>query len=347
MSARGPFDQEVPPRALDAGREVDVSYGAQRDAPVGGQAVVEGVMMRGVRHWAVAVRHPHPDQLVDGRLPAGEPALGGIGVQVAPFRSVLARRRWLRIPVLRGSVALVESLRIGFRALRLAAESQAPEDDQPTKRDWTVAVLGGVLLAVGLFVLTPVGLTSLIKDELGSGVAFWMVEAVVSTTIFVGYLALISRLPDLRRVFQYHGAEHQTIACYEAGLPLTPENASRFSRLHPRCGTSFMLIVMLVAVAVYSPLGLLDWWQMMLVRLAGLPLIVGLSFEAIKYAGRHRANALVRVIMWPGLQLQRMTTRVPDAHQLAVAIAALQAVLDREDPRDANDAELAGIEVAA
>ncbi|WP_051160609.1 DUF1385 domain-containing protein [Patulibacter americanus] len=305
-------------------------------------------MMRGVRHWAVAVRKPSPEQLEDGRLPDGEAALGPVEVQVMPFASALQRHRVLRLPVLRGFVALLGSLRIGFHALRIAAEAQQPDDDpEIPRRDWVIALAGGLALAIGLFVLTPVGLTSLIKEQLGSGYAFWMVEAVVSTTIFVGYLALISRLPDLRRVFQYHGAEHQTISCYEAGLPLTPENAARFGRLHPRCGTSFMLIVMVTAVFVYSPLGILAWWQMMIARLVGIPLIVGLSFEAIKYAGTHRGNRLVRGLMWPGMQLQRLTTRRPDRDQLVVAIAALEAVLEREDPRTATRRELAGIEVAA
>jgi uncharacterized protein YqhQ len=329
-------------------RRPQAAHVAGRDAPVGGQAVVEGVLMRGVRHWAVAVRKPLPEQLEDGPLADGEAALGDIEVQVMPFDSVLKRHRWMRLPVVRGFIALLGSLKIGFRALQIAAQAQQPEDDpEISKGSWAVAILGGLALAIGLFVLTPVGLTSLIKDFLGSGVAFWMVEAVVSTTIFVGYLTLISRLPDLRRVFEYHGAEHQTISCYEAGLPLTPENASRFSRLHPRCGTSFMLIVMVTAVFVYSPLGILEWWQMMCARLVGIPLIIGISFEAIKYAGSHRGNRLVRGVMWPGMQLQRLTTRDPDHDQLAVAIAALQAVLDRVDPRAATDRELVGIEVAA
>lgn len=319
-----------------------------RDAPVGGQAVMEGVMMRGVRHWAVAVRKPLPEQLEDGPLADGEAALGEIEIQVMPFHSVLRRHRWMRLPIIRGFVALLGSLKIGFKALQIAAQAQQPDDDpEISKGSWAVAILGGLALAIGLFVLTPVGLTSLIKDQIGSGIAFWMVEAVVSTTIFVGYLSLISRLPDLRRVFEYHGAEHQTISCYEAGLPLTPENASRFSRLHPRCGTSFMLIVMVTAVFVYSPLGILDWWQMMCARLIGIPLIIGISFEAIKYAGAHRGNRVVRAVMWPGMQLQLLTTRDPDHDQLAVAIAAMEAVLEREDPRAATQQELVGIEVAA
>lgn len=341
-------DGPAGPPASGGRRRPQAAHEGGRDAPVGGQAVVEGVMMRGVRHWAVAVRKPLPEQLEDGPLPDGEAALGEIEVQVMPFDSVLKRHRWMRLPIVRGFVALLGSLKIGFKALQIAAQAQQPEDDPEISRgSWAVAILGGLALAIGLFVLTPVGLTSLIKEQLGSGLAFWMVEAVVSTTIFVGYLSLISRLPDLRRVFEYHGAEHQTISCYEAGLPLTPENASRFDRLHPRCGTSFMLIVMVTAVFVYSPLGILEWWQMMCARLVGIPLIIGISFEAIKYAGSHRGNRLVRGVMWPGMQLQRLTTRDPDHDQLAVAIAALQAVLDREDPRAATHRELVGIEVAA
>ncbi|EHN11413.1 hypothetical protein PAI11_16920 [Patulibacter medicamentivorans] len=342
-SSRAPFDQNAA-----AGRASDTSYAAQQDAPVGGQAVIEGVMMRGVKTWAVAVRKPLPEQLVDGAMPAGVAAEGEIQVETFPFRSVLARRRLLRTPVLRGVVALVESLRIGFRALRLAANAQSGEDEPEIGAgSWIIAVLGGLGLAVGLFFLAPVGLTSLIKDQLGSGWLFWMVEGVVRTAIFIGYLVLVTRLADLRRVFEYHGAEHKTIACYEAGLPLTPENADRFSRLHPRCGTSFMLIVMIVAIFVFAPVGLPEWYWLFATRILGIPLIIGLSFEAIKFAGRHRGNPIVARLMWPGLQLQRLTTKPPDHDQLAVAIAALQAVLDREDPRAARGRDLVGIEVAA
>lgn len=321
---------------------------AQRDAPVGGQAVIEGVMMRGVRHWAVAIRKPLPEQFVDGAVPVGVASRGEVTVAVFPFRSVLARRRMLRTPVLRGIVALVESLRIGFRALQMAANAQQDDDEPEIGRgQWIIAALGGIGFAVGLFFLAPVGLTSLVKDELGSGWLFWTVEGVLRTAIFLGYLVLVTRLADLRRVFEYHGAEHKTIACYEAGLPLTPENAQQFSRLHPRCGTSFMLIVMIVAIFVFAPLGLLDWYWMMASRVIGIPLVIGLSFEAIKFAGKHRSNTIVSFLMWPGLQLQRLTTKEPDYAQLDVAIAAMQAVLDREDPRTASRRDLVGIEVAA
>src|SRR5205085_2616559 len=177
-----------------------------------------------------------------------------------------------------------------------------------------------ILLAVGLFFLIPVGLTSLIKDQLNSSFLFWLVEGLIRTGIFLGYLLLLSRLRDLRRVFEYHGAEHKTISCFEAGLPLTPANASRFSRLHPRCGTSFLLVVMIVAIFVFAPIGLPAWYWLLLTRILGVPLIAGISFELIKFAGRNRRRRWVRAVMWPGLKLQLLTTREPDLEELEVAI---------------------------
>ena len=167
------------------------------------------------------------------------------------------------------------------------------------------------------------------------------------TGIFLGYLLLLSRLRDLRRVFEYHGAEHKTISCFEAGEPLTPENAQRYSRLHPRCGTSFLLIVMIVAIFVFAPLGLPAWYLLVGSRILGVPLIAGLSFEVIKFAGRNRRRGWVQWLMWPGMQLQKLTTREPDLGQLAVAIAAMDAVLAVEDPRDAPPEETVGMEVVA
>lgn len=310
---------------------------AQFDAPIGGQAVIEGVMMRGVRHWAVAIRRPLPEQFVDGTLPAGEPARGDVDVEVFPLRTALPHSWITRTPILRGTVALVESIKIGFRALQIAANAQQGDGEPEIGRgQWIVAALGGIGLAVGLFFLAPVGLTTLIQDQLGSGWLFWTVEGTLRTGIFLAYLALVASLPDLRRVFEYHGAEHKTIACYEAGVPLTSHNARQFSRLHPRCGTSFMLIVMIVAIFVFAPLGLLEWYWMMTSRMVGIPIVVGLSFEAIKFAGQHRRNSAVSFLMWPGLHLQRLTTREPHDDQLEVAITALQAVLAREDPRTAT-----------
>ncbi len=289
------------------------------DAPVGGQAVLEGVMMRGVSTWAVACRKPE----------------GDIQVTSEPIVSWAKRSRILRVPVIRGVVALGESLKIGFKALAISANAQLAEGEEEEEIGgftWGLTIFFSLLLAVGLFFVIPVGATSLIKDQLGSPILFWLVEGVLRTTIFIGYLALISKLPDLRRVFQYHGAEHKTISCFEAGDDLVPARAAEYSRLHPRCGTSFLLIVMVLAIFVFAPIGLPAWYWLVASRILGIPLIAGLSYEVIKWAGKHRNKKWVRAVMWPGLMLQNLTTREPDHDQLEVAIRSLQAVLAVEDP---------------
>jgi uncharacterized protein YqhQ len=298
---------------------------AAKDAPLGGQAVLEGVMMRGVSVWAVAVRTPE----------------GRIETTSEPLVSWAQRARILRWPVIRGVIALAESLKIGFRALAISANAQLPEDEKGEREEiggwmWGATIALSLLLAVGLFFVVPVGATSLIKDSLGSALLFWLVEGVLRTAIFIGYLVLISRLADLRSVFEYHGAEHKTISCFEAGGPLTPQNAARFSRLHPRCGTSFLLIVMVLAIFVFAPIGLPAWYWLVASRILGIPLIAGLSYEVIKWAGRNRQRRWVRAVMWPGLMLQNLTTREPDLNQLQVAIRALEEVLAVEDPEQAK-----------
>jgi uncharacterized protein YqhQ len=342
---------------------------AVRDAPVGGQAVLEGVMMRGVSNWAVAVRKPvdadgtaGPDGAVGPDDPvgvddAGGPArssngsgaaLGEIAVRSFPLVAWSRRRRLYRLPVIRGVVALTESLGIGLRALGISANAQLPgADEEISGGAWFGTALVSVVFAIGLFFVVPVGLTSLIKHQLGSSVLFWLVEGVLRTSIFLGYLLLLSRVPDLRRVFEYHGAEHKVISCYEAEDELTPERARLYSRLHPRCGTSFLLIVMIMAIFVFAPVGLPAWWILVLTRILGVPLIAGLSFEVIKWAGRNRARRWVQAVMYPGLQLQRLTTREPDLDQLAVSIAALDAVLALETPGETSAADLIGVEVVA
>ncbi len=326
---------------------------AARDAPVGGQAVLEGVMMRGVSNWAVAVRKPTAEQLSRRERSPEEAALGEIEVSTFPLASALKRHRLLRLPIVRGVVALGGSLRIGFRALEVSANAQLPpEDDQAEKQEiprgvWAGTVVVALAVAIVLFFLIPVGLTSLIKHQLGSSVLFWLVEGLVRTTIFLGYMLLLSRLRDLRRVFEYHGAEHKTISCFEAGLPLTPGNAQRFSRLHPRCGTSFLLLVMIVAIFVFAPIGLPAWYWLVATRILGVPLIAGISFELIKFAGRNRSRRWVQVLMWPGLKLQLLTTREPDLAELEVSIAALEAVLALETPGELSAADLVGVELVA
>ncbi|MFL5859070.1 MAG: DUF1385 domain-containing protein [Solirubrobacteraceae bacterium] len=314
---------------------------AARDKPVGGQAVLEGVMMRGVSTWAVAVRLPRPEG-------APKSELGDIEIRSEPLVSQTKKHRAYRLPIIRGVVALAESLVIGFKALGISANAQVPDQEEPISGGmWAGTIVVALAFAIGLFFVVPVGLTSLIKDAIGSAFLFWLIEGIVRTAIFLGYLTLLSRQKDLRRLFQYHGAEHKTIAAYEAGVELTPANAARFSRLHPRCGTSFLLIVMIVAIFVFAPIGLPAWWLLVITRILGVPLIAGISFEIIKWAGRNRNKAWVRAVMWPGLQLQKLTTREPDHDQLAVAIAALDAVLEVEKPGEQDADELVGIEVVA
>jgi uncharacterized protein YqhQ len=344
--------------------EADGELSAQRDAPVGGQAVLEGVMMRGVSNWAVAVRKPTAEQLQEEHRSPEEAALGEIEVTTLPLDSAMKRHRILRLPILRGIVALGGSLAIGFRALEVSANAQLPpeenakdsqrengqtsgETQEIPKAVWAGTVVVAVVLAIVLFFLIPVGLTSLIKHQLGSSVLFWIVEGTIRTTLFLGYMLALSRVRDLRRVFEYHGAEHKTISCFEAGLPLTPANAQRFSRLHPRCGTSFLLVVMIVAIFVFAPIGLPAWYWLVATRILGVPVIAGISFELIKFAGRNRSRGWVRAVMWPGLKLQLLTTREPDLDQLEVAIAALQAVLERETPGELSAADLVGVELVA
>ena len=304
----------------------------QRDAPVGGQAVLEGVMMRGVSTWAVATRKD-----------------GEIAVESHPVVSWTRRSRALRWPVIRGVVALGQSMSIGFKALEVSANAQAEPDEEPiaqgargrsrsSPRSRSPSACSSSSRSL---------LTSLIKGWLGSSLLFWLVEGVVRTAIFLGYITLLSRQKDLRRLFQYHGAEHKVISCYEAGLPLTPENAQRFSRLHPRCGTSFLLVVMIVAIFVFAPVGLPAWYILLADprhrRAAGRRPLV----RADQVRRPQPRRGWVQLIIWPGMQLQKLTTREPEDEQVVVAIAALEAVLAVEDPRAASDEDRVGIEVAA
>ncbi len=387
-----------------AAREHSGELTAQRDAPLGGQAVMEGVMMRGVSNWAVGVRKPAVPETPDGPVEAE----GEIEVKTFPLDSAMARHRVLRLPIIRGVVALGSSLAIGFRALEISANAQLVEEpaaaadgeaidadgahsngaspslngaapslngaapalngaapavngsgpdgetqsgaddgEEIPRAVWLGTIVVALVLAIVLFFVVPVGITSLIKNQLGSPVLFWLVEGCIRTALFLGYMFMLSRVKDLRRVFEYHGAEHKTISCFEAGLELTPPNAQRFSRLHPRCGTSFLLVVMIVAIFVFAPIGLPAWYWLVLTRIIGVPLIAGISFELIKFAGRNRSRRWVRALMWPGLKLQLLTTREPDLSQLAVAIAALQAVLALEKPGELTAEDLVGVEVVA
>ncbi len=286
---------------------------------IGGQAVLEGVMMRGPRNWAVAVRKP------DGEI-----------AHVARPIDPLAPRHWaLRLPIVRGVVALGESLSIGFRALSVsanyAAQEEAEGDGEPAEIGrWALAFafLVAIGFAVMVFKVGPALLTDLLPIRNGS--YFVLVEGLVRVTVFVAYLTVLSLIPSLRRVFQYHAAEHKAINAYEAGEELTPEIAQRYSLIHPRCGTAFLLWVMVVSVFVYATLGRPVWYWLIISRIVLLPVIAGLAYELIRFAGRHSDNKVLMTMLAPGLWLQRLTTREPSLDQLEVSIRALREVLERE-----------------
>ena len=292
---------------------------------IGGQAVLEGVMMRGPRNWAVAVRKP------DG-------AIAHVARTIAP----LAARHWaLRLPIVRGVVALGESLAIGFRALSVSAnyaiEEEREGDEEPAEIGrWALAF--AFLVAIGfalmMFKVGPALLTDLLP--ISSGGWFVLVEGLVRVTVFVLYLTVLSFIPSLRRVFEYHAAEHKAINAYEAGEELTPENAQRYSLIHPRCGTAFLLWVMVVSVFVYALLGRPAWYWLIVSRIVLLPVIAGIAYELIRFAGKHSENRILMTILAPGLWLQRLTTREPTLDQLEVSIRALREVLELEgrDPAD-------------
>jgi uncharacterized protein YqhQ len=283
---------------------------------MGGQAVLEGVMMRGATTWAVAVRRPD----------------GEIELSVRPVAAWSERYR--NIPIVRGVAALLESLGLGYRALTWSANQQMPEDEQVSEKalGWTVAV--AVVFFSALFILIPV----LAGREVGHWFhgSFQIMEGVVRLGLFVLYLLAIGRVKDVRRVFQYHGAEHKAIAAYENDVELTPETAQQFTTAHVRCGTNFLLTVMVVAILVYSVIPTPNFFVVVGSRLVLVPVIAGLSYEVIRLAARNMQRRWVRVLMRPGLALQRLTTREPDLTQLEVAITSLRAVMTAEQLADVD-----------
>ncbi len=282
---------------------------------VGGQAVIEGVMMRGKTHVAVAVRQPD----------------GEISVDVRPVNSISDRYPILKKPFLRGVVSLVESLVMGMKALAYSAQVSGDEDEKLDSKEMALTIAVSAGLAILLFIVIPTWsmrfLTGITQDHMALNLA----EGVLRMAIFLAYIAAISSMNDIQRVFQYHGAEHKTIYTYEAGLPLKVENVRPFSTLHPRCGTNFLMIVMLISMFIFTFLGWPSLWERIASRIILMPVIAGVSYELIRYAGAHTDNPLVRIAITPGLLLQKLTTRQPDDSQIEVAIASLKAVVPPED----------------
>jgi len=356
-----------------------------RKTHIGGQALIEGVMMRGKNCWAVGVREPD----------------GGLFAKEYPLSKKGSRPSWFSWPLVRGCVALVDSLALGFKALEIAAnkafddeedgedveafpderdkdakvssgekgeyaeafseegegvvepfpeegsnyEEDAEDEGALSKAEMTLAMVLGVVLALALFILLPAFVSNVLVGNYEQNPFIWnIVDGAVRVAIFIFYVWLIGRMPDIKRMFSYHGAEHKTIHCYEHGMDLTPQNARQFPRLHVRCGTAFLIMVMIIAIVVYTviPLGgviaalgisgVAAFLLLIAVRIVFLPVIAGISYEiTVKWAGSHPENPLVRIVLWPGMQMQRLTTNEPDDSMLECAIAAMNLVLKNEE----------------
>ena len=284
------------------------------DLAVGGQAVIEGVMMRDANKTATAVRLPN----------------GNIEVETHDVTSIRDRYPILNLPLIRGSVIMIESLVIGMRALSFSAQAAGEEEEQMTKKEVAMTILFALVLASVLFIVIPTGAAHLAAAYTDDPIVFNLIEGGIRLLVFLLYIWGISFMGGIRRVFQYHGAEHKTIHCYEAGEALTVENVQKFPRLHPRCGTNFLLIVMVVAIVFHVFFGWPDLWLRILSRLAVLPVVAGVSYEIIRFAGRSE-NCIVRIMITPGLWLQYLTTRPPADEMVEVAIESLKAVLPPED----------------
>jgi uncharacterized protein YqhQ len=304
-------------------------------ANIGGQAVLEGVMMRTPSSWSVAVRRPD----------------GGVSCISNPVVSPASRSRWLRLPVIRGVVALGESLAIGFRALAISANVAAAEEGEEgevgaelTRGQLAFAFAMAIGFTVIVFKVSPALLTDLLPID--NTPLFVVVEGVIRVSLLIGYLALISMIPDLRRVFQYHAAEHKAINAYEDGAELTPERVQTYSKIHLRCGTAFLLWVMVIAIFVFAFVGRPDLPILILSRVLLLPVIAGLAYELIRFGSKHPDNRIVRTMLAPGLWLQSLTTREPTLDQVEVSINALQDVLAAEQ-RSQEERGVSRVEVMA
>ena len=302
---------------------------------VGGEAVLEGVMMKGKDGtMGVAVRKED----------------GSIVVTKDKHISIRKKYKILNIPIIRGVVGMVESFILSFKVLNISAEAYGLDEEEPSKFEkWlekkfgkslmdfvmVIAAVLGVALALGLFMFLPSLITKGIEKLIDVDLGAWknLVEGVLKIGIFIAYLALVSLMKDIRRTFEYHGAEHKSIFCYEAGEELTPENVKKHSKHHPRCGTSFMFVMLIISVLIFS-LPFVPWdniWLRLLVKLPLMPVAIGLGFEFIMFAGKHD-NAFIRALSAPGLLMQRITTREPDLEQIEVAITALKTALPEEFP---------------
>jgi uncharacterized protein YqhQ len=319
------------PHVTDDAAITPLPTGPVRHTHIGGQAVLEGIMMRGRYNWAVAVRRP------DGEIHAEEHDLA----------SGASKAAWLRWPIVRGCVAMVETLTLALKAFQVSASLMGEtEDEQLTSKEISFTMLIGIGLAVAFFIVLPAVLTNWIAGSAAVHPFRWsVIDGLLRAVAFFGYIWGIGRMEDIQRVFAYHGAEHKTIHAYEHDLPLETKLIQRYETLHVRCGTSFLLMVMIVAIIVFSltpvrgiaaALGVDNRIAVLgiaiLARLLLMPLVAGLAYEiTVKWAGSHSESGFVKALLWPGMQMQRMTTREPDDGMIEVAVAAMQPIIDRED----------------
>lgn len=280
----------------------------------GGQAVVEGVMMRGRDVWAIAVRKPDAT----------------IHVESHDIDSVAARHVILRKPGLRGVIALGQAMSIGFKALSISARESSPEEEQLSSRQMALSMTIAAVIFLGIFIVLPAVAFRWVGHHIGSSVVVNALEGVFRVLLFLGYLLIIGRMKEIRRVFEYHGAEHKTIAAFEHRDPLDREHVDRYSTLHVRCGTNFLLLVMVITIFVFAVFGNPGIWWRIGSRIVAIPIIAGIAFEMLRLGARFPNSLVIRGLMTPGLWLQKVTTQPPDEAQIDVAIASFNEVLRRE-----------------
>jgi uncharacterized protein YqhQ len=286
---------------------------------VGGQAIMEGVLMRSPNFWGMAVRTP----------------AGDMDLRAERFRSITRKTKLFRLPVIRGALSLGETLWLGMKALTLSTNIALGEEQELSKKEIAGTLAFALVLGFGLFLVAPVlgtkGLGSLIGSSIENPILFNLVEGVIRIAIFIAYLLGITMISkDIKRFFAYHGAEHKAIKVYERGEELVPENARKLDTSHVRCGTSFVLYVLVLSILVFSLLGVEGWLYMLVSRVVVIPLVAGIAFEFIMWSARNQDSAVVRALVWPGLQMQKLTTREPSDDMVEVAMASLKKVLSME-----------------
>ena len=286
---------------------------------VGGQAIMEGVLMRSPNYWGMAVRTPS----------------GDMDLRAERFRSVTRRSKLFRLPIIRGALSLGETLWLGMKALTISTNIALGEEQELSKKEIAGTLIFALVLGFGLFLVAPVlgtkGLGSFLGNSIENPVIFNLVEGFIRIAIFIAYLLVITLLSkDIKRFFAYHGAEHKAIKVYERGEELLPANARKLDTSHVRCGTSFVLYVLVLSILVFSLLGVEGWLYMLASRVIVIPLVAGIAFEFIMWSARHQDSALVRMLVWPGLQLQKLTTREPSDDMVEIAMASLKKVLSME-----------------